>query len=82
MRVRTGMFWCCLSIFACAPCSAESASGLPPEQSDIMAKALRASSKPVTLLKLPGDDHWLSNAATRVQALTEVDNFLRSDLSN
>jgi dipeptidyl aminopeptidase/acylaminoacyl peptidase len=52
----------------------------PPEQSDLMAKALRAGSKSVTLIKIPGDDHWLSNGQTRLQALTEVDNFLRSNL--
>jgi hypothetical protein len=47
-----------------------------------MAKALLAGSKQVTLLKIPGDDHWLSNAPTRLQALTAVDNFLRSNLPN
>lgn len=55
---------------------------VPSEQADTMAKALRAGSKPVTLVKIPGDDHWLSSAQSRVQALAQVDNFLRSNLPN
>jgi dipeptidyl aminopeptidase/acylaminoacyl peptidase len=53
---------------------------VPAEQSDLMANALRAGGKPVTLLKISGDDHWLSGAETRVQALKAVDTFLQANL--
>jgi len=53
---------------------------VPAEQSDNMAEALRVGGKSVTLIKLPGDDHWLSGAATRIQALKEIDAFLQANL--
>ena len=55
---------------------------VPAEQSDLMAKALRLGGKSVTLLKIPGDDHWLSGAETRVQALKAIDTFLQANLPN
>ena len=55
---------------------------VPPEQSDLMAKALRAGGKSITLLKIPGDDHWLSGAETRIQALKAIDTFLQANLPN
>jgi dipeptidyl aminopeptidase/acylaminoacyl peptidase len=55
---------------------------VPAEQSELMANVLRAGRKPVKLLKLPGDDHWLSNPPTRIQAFTEIDSFLREHLAN
>jgi dipeptidyl aminopeptidase/acylaminoacyl peptidase len=53
---------------------------VPAEQSDLMANALRLGGKSVTLLKIPGDDHWLSGAETRVQALKAIDAFLQANL--
>ncbi len=47
-----------------------------------MAAALRLTDKQVKLVKMPGDDHWLSNAATRVQLLQEMDAFLQANLPN
>jgi dipeptidyl aminopeptidase/acylaminoacyl peptidase len=53
---------------------------VPPEQADSMAAALRLTNKPVKLVKMAGDDHWLSNTATRVQLLQEMDAFLQANL--
>jgi dipeptidyl aminopeptidase/acylaminoacyl peptidase len=55
---------------------------VPVEQADAMAAALRLTDKPVKLVKMPGDDHWLSNTATRVQVLQEMDTFLQANLPN
>jgi len=40
-----------------------------PEQSTEMAKALKDAGKPVELVTLDGEDHWLSRSATRLQML-------------
>ena len=53
---------------------------VPTDQADLMASNLRLGGKPVTLVKIPGDDHWLSGAATRIQALTAIDAFLQVNL--
>ncbi|HEY2145653.1 MAG TPA: prolyl oligopeptidase family serine peptidase, partial [Steroidobacteraceae bacterium] len=55
---------------------------VPVEQADAMAASLRLANKQVKLVKMAGDDHWLSNAATRVQVLQEMDIFLQSNLPN
>ncbi len=49
---------------------------VPVAQSERMEKALRAAGKPVTFVKLAGEDHWLSRADTRLQVLKELDKFL------
>jgi dipeptidyl aminopeptidase/acylaminoacyl peptidase len=41
-----------------------------------MAHALQASGKSVELIELPGEDHWLSQSATRIRMLTELERFL------
>jgi dipeptidyl aminopeptidase/acylaminoacyl peptidase len=46
------------------------------EQSTIMEKALRNAGKQVELVTLPGEDHWLSRAPTRIAMLTEMVAFL------
>jgi dienelactone hydrolase len=46
------------------------------EQSLIMEKALRAAGKPVEMITLPGEDHWLSRAPTRIAMLTAMVGFL------
>ncbi len=48
----------------------------PPAQSASMAQALQADGKPVEVVTLPGEDHWLTNGATRKQALSAVAAFL------
>lgn len=42
---------------------------VPFEQSRAMEAALQAAGKPVELLALPGEDHWLSRSATRMTML-------------
>jgi dipeptidyl aminopeptidase/acylaminoacyl peptidase len=51
---------------------------VPIEQSRIMADALRREGKPVELIELAGEDHWLSRADTRQQMLRETVRFLEA----
>jgi len=53
---------------------------VPNEQSERMAQALRSAGKPVTVVKLPDEDHWLSRSDTRLQMLTEMERFLKDHL--
>jgi len=39
---------------------------VPFEQSRVMEAALRAAGKPVQMVTLPGEDHWLSRSSTRL----------------
>ena len=49
---------------------------VPPEQSRIMADALRKAGKPVEVLIQSGADHWLSRGDTRLQTLTATMAFV------
>jgi dipeptidyl aminopeptidase/acylaminoacyl peptidase len=49
---------------------------VPYEQSRIMADALKRAGKPVNLVTLEGEDHWLSHGATRLKMLTEAVAFV------
>jgi len=49
------------------------------EQNEVMARALRKAGKPVEFVTLPGDDHWLSRGATRLQMLGAVVAFLEKN---
>jgi dipeptidyl aminopeptidase/acylaminoacyl peptidase len=42
---------------------------VPPEQSAVMRRALNSAGKPVEFVEMAGEDHYLSNAATRTQML-------------
>jgi len=53
---------------------------VPIAQSREMSTALQHLGKPVTFIQLPGEDHWLSQADTRLQVLAETDRFLRQYL--
>lgn len=53
---------------------------VPNEQSQRMAEALSKAGKPVTVVKLPDEDHWLSRTETRVQLLQALDSFLHEHL--
>jgi dipeptidyl aminopeptidase/acylaminoacyl peptidase len=53
---------------------------VPPRQSDAMARALEAAGKPYEYVKLPGEDHWLSNGATRTEVLERIEAFLAKHL--
>jgi dipeptidyl aminopeptidase/acylaminoacyl peptidase len=50
---------------------------VPISQSREMAKALKANSKPVELVELAGEDHWMkTSSASRIRTLTELERFL------
>jgi dipeptidyl aminopeptidase/acylaminoacyl peptidase len=53
---------------------------VPESQSKEMVRALKTLKKPVTFVSLGGEDHWLSQSATRVQMLRELDAFLSANL--
>jgi dipeptidyl aminopeptidase/acylaminoacyl peptidase len=52
---------------------------VPYKQSQAMADALKAAGKPVTLVTLDGEDHWLSRSATRQQMLQATVTFLEAN---
>lgn len=49
---------------------------VPYGQSDDMARALRKAGKPVELVTLQGEDHWLSRSQTRTQMLEAAVGFV------
>lgn len=48
------------------------------EQSRVMAEALAQAGKPVELITLPGEDHWLSSSDTRLKMLQTTIQFLET----
>lgn len=50
------------------------------EQAKIMRKSLKKAKKSVKLVKLKGEDHFLSKSATRLQTLKELVSFLDHQL--
>ena len=52
---------------------------VPYEQSDLMYDALRRAKKPVNLVTLKHEDHWLSRSETRLQMLQASVDFLRAN---
>lgn len=50
------------------------------DQSQVMHDALKAAGKSVRLIRLDGEDHWLSTAATRIQMLKALEAFLAKHL--
>jgi len=53
---------------------------VPVEQSRSMNGKLKRAGKNVRYVEMPGDDHWLSGAATRTQMLREIETFLAQQL--
>jgi len=53
---------------------------VPTEQSIRMTEALQRAGKAVTVVKLPDEDHWLSQAETRTQLLQALESFLKEHL--
>jgi dipeptidyl aminopeptidase/acylaminoacyl peptidase len=53
---------------------------VPNEQSERMARALKAAGKNVSVAVLQGEDHWLSRTEARVGVLKELDSFLGKNL--
>ncbi len=54
---------------------------VPIAQSRIMARALKKAGKRFELVELPDEDHWLSQSATRIRMLTELERFLAMNLA-
>jgi dipeptidyl aminopeptidase/acylaminoacyl peptidase len=52
---------------------------VPYEQSDLMLSALKRAGKPVTLVTLKHEDHWLSRSETRLQMLQATVDFLKAN---
>ena len=52
---------------------------VPIDQSRMMATALRRAGKPVELVELDGEDHWLSRGDTRTRMLAETVRFLQAN---
>jgi dipeptidyl aminopeptidase/acylaminoacyl peptidase len=53
---------------------------VPFEQSEIMAKVLQKQGKAYELVRLDGEDHWLSRSETRTRMLQELERFLGEHL--
>lgn len=49
---------------------------VPFAQSVVMQSALKKAGKDVTLVKLRGEDHWLSTGETRIETLRALDKFI------
>jgi dipeptidyl aminopeptidase/acylaminoacyl peptidase len=53
---------------------------VPVTQAEIMQRALKSFDRRVTFVQLAGDDHYLSQGATRLQVLKETEKFLQASL--
>jgi dipeptidyl aminopeptidase/acylaminoacyl peptidase len=53
---------------------------VPPEQSSLMERALKRLDKDVKLVRIPGDDHSLTESESRRAALQEIAVFVRQHL--
>jgi dipeptidyl aminopeptidase/acylaminoacyl peptidase len=51
---------------------------VPYDQSDVMLSALKRANKPVEMVALKHEDHWLSSSETRLQMLEATVAFLRA----
>lgn len=51
-----------------------------PEQSTVMAKAMTTAGKPVQLVLLKGENHYLTKPESRLQTLTTISDFLAKNL--
>ena len=58
----------------------ENDSVVPIGQSELMARRLADAQRPHRLVRLEGEDHWLTQAATRVRMLRELEAFLAGQL--
>jgi dipeptidyl aminopeptidase/acylaminoacyl peptidase len=55
---------------------------VPIAQSRGMAEALRSRGKPVELIELAGEDHWMKTSSnSRIRTLTELERFLGKHLA-
>lgn len=51
-----------------------------PQQSQVMANALKAAGKPVEYIVLAGENHYMTRSATRTQMLQALETFLAKQL--
>lgn len=51
-----------------------------PQQSQVMANALKAAGKPVEYVVLAGENHYMTRSATRTQMLQTLETFLAKQL--
>jgi acetyl esterase/lipase len=56
-------------------------STVPIKQSEMMARVLRSAGKPVKLVKIDGDDHYMRTADTRHQVLQEIQSFIAENFA-
>lgn len=54
---------------------------VPMRQSVAMRNALQREDKQVEFIKLSGEDHWLSDGATRLKTLQEMDRFVSKHIN-
>ncbi|MBV5258368.1 S9 family peptidase, partial [Synechococcus moorigangaii CMS01] len=55
---------------------------VPLRQSEIMERAMRQAGKPVELIVVDGEDHWLSTFGGRMSTLVETVRFLDTHIGN
>ncbi|WP_162244264.1 MULTISPECIES: S9 family peptidase [unclassified Phenylobacterium] len=53
---------------------------VPPQQSQVMANALKAAGRPYEYVVLPGENHDMTRSATRTQMLQALESFLAKNL--
>lgn len=53
---------------------------VPPEQSTNFVRLMKEHGRPVQVLELPGEDHWLSTSESRLKILQAVETFLATYL--
>jgi dienelactone hydrolase len=53
---------------------------VPPDQSRNFARLMREHGRPIQLIELPGEDHWLSTSESRLKVLQAVETFLATYL--
>lgn len=51
-----------------------------PQQSQVMANALKAAGRPYEYVVLPGENHFMTRSATRTQMLQALESFLAKNL--
>lgn len=53
---------------------------VPPDQSKNFARLMREHGRPIQVMELPGEDHWLSTSESRLKILQTMDAFLATYL--
>ncbi len=53
---------------------------VPPAQSTNFARLMKEHGRPVQVMELPGEDHWLSTSESRLKILQAIESFLATYL--